>query len=141
MYKVQLRLSGYTPNTLKHADIWLKNLAKICNASTIKSWSLPRRHHLITVLKSPHVNKKSREQFIEKSHGRTITINYMPAFAQVFLYIVEHAHFPGVELSVKVEKPSSFPTLYCIYLNIKVKLSVNFPKYNILCPNYRYDIC
>lgn len=30
----------------------------------------PQRRYLCTVLRSPHVNKKSREQFMERTHTR-----------------------------------------------------------------------
>ena len=115
MYTVYLRLAGYTPDTLQNASDWITNLANICNGYNIRSWSLPNRRHLITVLRSPHVNKKSREQFMETSRGHVIVAKYTPELAQVFVQLIERTHLPGVEVSIKIQKPSSFPTLFCIY--------------------------
>lgn len=116
MYTVYLRLAGYTPETLKNATTWIHTLANFCNGLNIRSWSLPKRRHLITVLRSPHVNKKSREQFMETSRGRIFAAKYTPELAQVFLQLIERAHLPGVEISIKIQKSTAFPGLFCIYL-------------------------
>jgi len=116
MYTVYLRLAGYTPETLKSATTWIHTLANFCNGLSIRSWSLPKRRHLITVLRSPHVNKKSREQFMETSRGRVIVSKYTPEHAQVFVQLIERAHLPGVEVSIKIQKFTAFPSCFCIYL-------------------------
>lgn len=116
MYTVYLRLAGYTPNSLERASSWINRLAFICNGLNIRSWSLPKRNHLITVLRSPHVNKKSREQFMETSRGRIISSMHQPDSAQIFLRLLERVHLPGVELSMKIQKPAKFPSLFCIYI-------------------------
>lgn len=116
MYTVHLRLAGYTPESLRKATDWIKDLANFCNGLNIRSWSLPKRRHLITVLRSPHVNKKSREQFMETSRGRVIVAKYTPELAQIFVQLIERAHLPGVEVSIKIKKPGLFPSLFCIYL-------------------------
>jgi ribosomal protein S10 len=116
MYTVNIHIAGYTPDSLQRATLWLMKLAQTCQGHNIKKWPLPKRNHLITVLRSPHVNKKSREQFLETTRGRIITGQYTPQFAQIFVYLVERAHLPGVELSIKLSQVSKFPGLYCIYI-------------------------
>ena len=116
MYTVNIRINGYNPENLQHASVWLIKLARKCKAKDIREWPLPKRRHLITVLRSPHVNKKSREQFFETTRGRMFVGQYTPELTQVFIQLVEQTHLPGVELSMKVSQPSLFPSLFCIYI-------------------------
>jgi len=101
MYTVNIHISGYDPTNLERANFWLMKLAQKCKGEDINGWPLPKRRHLITVLRSPHVNKKSREQFFETTRGRMF---------------VGQTHLPGVELSMKVLQPTVFPNFYCIYI-------------------------
>lgn len=114
MYTVNIHIAGYTSDSLQRASSWLMKLAHTCNGENVRGWSLPKRRHLITVLRSPHVNKKSREQFLETTRGRIIVGEYTPELTQVFVQLVERAHLPGVELSMRVSQPSAFPILFCI---------------------------
>ena len=112
MYTVNLHISGYTANSLQSASLWLTKLAHTCKGKNIRMWPLPKRRHLITVLRSPHVNKKSREQFIETTRGRMFVGQYTPELTQVFVQLVEQAHLPGVEVTMKVSQPTVFPTFF-----------------------------
>jgi small subunit ribosomal protein S10 len=116
MYTVNIHISGYDPTNLERANFWLMKLAQKCKGEDINGWPLPKRRHLITVLRSPHVNKKSREQFFETTRGRMFVGQYNPKLAQVFVQLVEQTHLPGVELSMKVLQPTVFPNFYCIYI-------------------------
>lgn len=53
---------------------------------------------------------------METSRGRVIVAKYTPELAQVFVQLIERAHLPGVEVSIKIKKPGLFPSLFCIYL-------------------------
>lgn len=61
-------------------DIWVRKiveLAHINNTVVLGPIPLPTKRTLYTVLKSPHVNKPSMEQFEKKIHKRLIVIkNY-----------------------------------------------------------------
>jgi ribosomal protein S10 len=114
MYTVNIHIAGYSPDHLQRASLWLIKLAHTCEGRNIRGWPLPKRRHLITVLRSPHVNKKSREQFLETTRGRMIVGQYTPKLTQVFVQLIERAHLPGVELSMKVNQHTSFPSLFCI---------------------------
>ena len=114
MYTVNLHISGYTSDSLQRVSLWLTKLAHTCKGKNIRVWSLPKRRHLITVLRSPHVNKKSREQFIETTRGRMFVGQYTPELTQVFVQLVEQAHLPGVEVTMKVSQPTNFPVILYI---------------------------
>ena len=74
MYTVNIHIAGYTPDSLQRASSWLMKVANTCKGENVRGWSLPKRRHLITVLRSPHVNKKSREQFEIRTHKRLLDI-------------------------------------------------------------------
>ncbi|AHC39984.1 30S ribosomal protein S10 [Mycoplasma ovis str. Michigan] len=59
-------------------DQWVKKIVELAlkHSSTIKGpIPLPTKTKLYTVLKSPHVNKPSMEQFQKKEHRRLIFIS------------------------------------------------------------------
>ena len=70
----RIKLKSYDHNLL---DKWTERIIK-----TIKSTGaivsgpipLPTRKNVYTVLRSPHVDKKSREQFETRSHKRLIDV-------------------------------------------------------------------
>ena len=72
--KIRIKLKSYDHTLL---DKWTERIIK-----TIKSTGaivsgpipLPMKKNVYTVLRSPHVDKKSREQFETRSHKRLIEI-------------------------------------------------------------------
>jgi ribosomal protein S10 len=116
MYTVDLHIAGHTPDAVQRASTWAMHIALMCSGVDVRAWPLPRRRSLFTLLRSPHVNKKSREQFMETTRGRCVHARYTPAMAQIFVHLMERAHVPGVEISMKVTQPWMFPSLYCIHI-------------------------
>lgn len=116
MYTVDLHIAGHTADAVQRASTWAMNVAYMCSGVNVCATPLPRRRYLLTVLRSPHVNKKSREQFMETTRGRVVRAQYTPDMAQIFVHLMERAHVPGVEFSMKVTQPWMFPVLYCVYI-------------------------
>ena len=72
LYQVKLKL---TSGDLKLLQRFEKELNPFLNETcTYKFIRLPTRSHLKTVLRSPHVNKKSREHFVIEVHGSAYII-------------------------------------------------------------------
>ena len=72
--KIRIRLRGYDhelvdKSTQKIVDTALRNDARVAGPIP-----LPTERSLYTVIRSPHVNKDSREQFEMKTHKRLIDI-------------------------------------------------------------------
>jgi ribosomal protein S10 len=66
------------PNNTKRS---LKFLSKLLNKSLLKKEIfLPKKEKLFVILKSPHVNKKSREHFIFKNYIQKIEIEFISIF-------------------------------------------------------------
>jgi small subunit ribosomal protein S10 len=109
MVILNLNIQGYRVDCLERSIDWLTKLGTFCKSSYISVWPKPKTRRLITVIRSPHVNKKSREQFQEITRSRNIKIIFTPKIAQVFLSIIEKTHFVGIEISIEIK---TFNTLY-----------------------------
>jgi ribosomal protein S10 len=69
-----------------------------------KSIGLPIKKKLYTVLRSPHKDKKSREQFEFKRWKTKIIINIAKKknMANLLFFLLKNSEFPGVELQVSL---------------------------------------
>ncbi len=73
--KIRIRLKGYDPRILDRATVDIIEAAKRTGARVAGPIPLPTRREIVTVLRSPHVNRKSREQFEVRTHKRLIDIH------------------------------------------------------------------
>ena len=72
--KVRLRLKSFDHKLLDISMEEIVETVKKSGASVLGPVPLPTRRELFTVLRSPHVDKKSREQFELKTHKRLLDI-------------------------------------------------------------------
>jgi len=72
--KIRIRIKGYDQRLLDHSTSDIVETAKRTGATVVGPIPLPTRRELFTVLRSPHVDKKSREQFEMRTHKRLIDI-------------------------------------------------------------------
>ena len=72
--KIRIRLRGFDHRMLDHSTREIVNTAKRTGARVRGPIPLPRRIEKFTVNRSPHVNKKSREQFEMRTHKRMLDI-------------------------------------------------------------------
>ncbi|MFO0728769.1 MAG: 30S ribosomal protein S10 [Myxococcota bacterium] len=72
--KIRIRLKAYDHKLLDQAVGEIVESARRTNASVAGPIPLPTRINRYTVLRSPHVDKKSREQFEIRTHKRLIDI-------------------------------------------------------------------
>tara|TARA_B100001996_G_C18581921_1_gene562573 strand:+ start:78 stop:386 length:309 start_codon:yes stop_codon:yes gene_type:complete len=71
---IRIRLKAYSNEILDQSTAEIVNTAKRTGAQVKGPIPLPTRKEVFTVLRSPHVNKKSREQFETRTHKRLIDI-------------------------------------------------------------------
>jgi len=71
---IRIRLKAYSNEILDQSTEEIVNTAKRTGAQVRGPIPLPTRKEVFTVLRSPHVNKKSREQFETRTHKRLIDI-------------------------------------------------------------------
>lgn len=72
--KVRMNLRAYDCRLLDQSVKEIVETAKRTGAKVSGPVPLPTKIHKITVLRSPHVDKKSREQFEIRTHKRLIDI-------------------------------------------------------------------
>jgi small subunit ribosomal protein S10 len=72
---IRIRLKAYDHRLLDQSVKEIVNTAKRTGAQVRGPIPLPTRIERITVLRSPHIDKKSREQFEIRTHKRVIDIN------------------------------------------------------------------
>ena len=71
---IRIRLRGYDNSLLDTSTQDIINTAKRTGAKVKGPIPLPTRIERYTVLRSPHIDKKSREQFESRTHKRLIDI-------------------------------------------------------------------
>jgi len=71
---IRIRLKAFDHRLLDSSTHEIVNTAKRTGAKVRGPIPLPTRIEKFTVLRSPHVNKKSREQFEIRTHKRLLDI-------------------------------------------------------------------
>lgn len=72
--KIRIRLKAYDHRILDQSTGEIVDTAKRTGARVAGPIPLPTDRNLICVLRSPHVDKKSREQFEMRTHKRLVDI-------------------------------------------------------------------
>ena len=72
--KMRIRLKAYDHVVLEQTAAKLVKVAKNSGAAVSGPVPLPTRREIVTILRSPHKDKDSREQFELKTHKRVIDV-------------------------------------------------------------------
>lgn len=72
--QIRIRLKAYDHNSLDQSAKKIVDTARRTGAQVSGPVPLPTKKTIYTVLRSPHVNKDSREQFEMRTHKRLIDI-------------------------------------------------------------------
>lgn len=99
--KIRIRLKAFDPAVIDQTAGDIVRTAQKTGASVSGPIPLPTRRHLYTVLRSPHVDKKSREQFELKEHKRLIDIH--DSRPQTIDALTKLDLAAGVDVEIKVE--------------------------------------
>ncbi len=71
---IRIKLLAFDHNLLDDSVKEIVNAAKRTGANVVGPISLPTKISRFTVLRSPHIDKKSREQFEMRMHKRLLDI-------------------------------------------------------------------
>ena len=74
MQKIRIRLKAYDHRLLDQAAVEIADTVRRTGARTSGPLPLPTKREIYTVLRSPVIDKKSREQFELSIHKRLIDI-------------------------------------------------------------------
>ena len=72
--KIRIRLKAFDHQLLDQSAARIVDTAKRTGATVSGPIPLPTEKNIYTILRSPHVNKDSREQFEMRTHKRLIDI-------------------------------------------------------------------
>mgnify|MGYP001297311074 CR=1 FL=1 len=98
--KIRIKLKSYDHNLIDKSAEKIIKTVKATGAIVSGPIPLPTKRTVITVLRSPHVDKKSREQFETRSHKRLIDIlNSTPRTVDSLMKLELPA---GVDVEIKV---------------------------------------
>jgi len=72
--KIRIKLMAYDHRLLDMSSAEIVETAKRTGAGVAGPIPLPTKREIFTVLRSPHIDKKSRDQFQIKTHKRILDI-------------------------------------------------------------------
>ncbi|MCD6117998.1 30S ribosomal protein S10 [bacterium] len=97
---IRIKLKAYDHNLIDKSTERIVKTAKTTGAAISGPIPLPTQKTIYTVLRSPHVDKKSREQFETRIHKRLIDIlNASPKTVDALMKLELPA---GVDVEIKV---------------------------------------
>ena len=74
--KIRIRVKAYESSILDQSAAKIVDTAKKTGAKVSGPIPLPTKKEIVTVIRSPHKHKDSREQFEMRTHKRVIDILY-----------------------------------------------------------------
>ena len=98
--KIRIRLKGYDHEIVDQSTRLIVDTAQKTGAKVSGPIPLPTERNLYCVIRGPHVNKDSREQFEMRTHKRLIDIIKPSAKAMEALTNLELP--AGVEIDIKL---------------------------------------
>ena len=97
--KIRIRLKAYDYKLLDQSASEIVETARRTGAKVAGPIPLPTRINKFTVLRSPHVDKKSREQFEIRTHKRLLDI--LEPTPQTLDALMELDLSAGVDVEIK----------------------------------------
>jgi len=98
--KIRIRLKGYDHKLLDKSTMEIVDTARRTGASIAGPIPLPTSINKYCVLRSPHVDKKSREQFEMRTHRRLLDI--LEPTQQTIDALMKLQLLAGVDVEIKL---------------------------------------
>jgi small subunit ribosomal protein S10 len=97
--KIRIRIEAFDHGIIDQSSMEIVDTAKRTGAKVKGPIPMPTKIEKITVLRSPHVDKKSREQFEIRTHKRIVDISEPTAKT---IDALKNLNMPaGVEIRIK----------------------------------------
>jgi small subunit ribosomal protein S10 len=104
--RIRIRMEGYDHEALDRTALEIVDTAKRTGAEVHGPIPLPTRIERYTVLRSPHIDRKSREQFEIRTHKRLIDI-LQPTVKTIEALNKGLSLPPGVDIKIRVMAPGA----------------------------------
>ena len=98
--KIRIKLRAYDHKLLDQATLDIVDTANKTGAKVVGPIPLPTRINKYCVLRSPHIDKKSREQFEVRTHKRLLDI--VDPTQQTVDALMKLDLSPGVDVEIKL---------------------------------------
>jgi small subunit ribosomal protein S10 len=98
--KIRIKLKAYDHKLLDQSALDIVDTARKTGARVLGPIPLPTKINKFCVLRSPHVNKKSREQFEIRTHKRLLDI--LEPTQQTVDALMKLDLSPGVDVAIKL---------------------------------------
>ena len=99
-YRIRIKLKAYEHNLIDQSAEKIVETARRTGARVSGPIPLPTEKEIVTILRSPHVNKDSREQFEIRTHKRLIDI--LPPSAKTVDALMKLDLPAGVDIEIKL---------------------------------------
>ena len=107
--KIRLTLKSYDHQLLDKAVKTICLTAKRTGALLVGPIPMPNKKRCFTVLRSPHIDKKSREQFVFKRMQRFVRYAFQNSSdVYAFLFGLKNLECSGVELKISLRSWNYF---------------------------------
>jgi ribosomal protein S10 len=104
MYIISLNLKSFDLDYLNRVKNYLYSMFSFFNLRNLKHKMNLTKSKKITVLRSPHIDKKSREQFQIVTYKRTIVLTIDDKhIVLLLLNLLKTIKLPGIELEILLE--------------------------------------
>jgi small subunit ribosomal protein S10 len=108
MYKIYYNLKSFDVKHLTQTENYLFSVFSFFKLNLLNHQRKPKKSKKITVLRSPHIDKKSREQFQLISHKKTLIQTISNKNVLLLLFeILKDTKLLGVELEISIEFSTS----------------------------------
>ena len=104
----QLHLKAFDANVVMYASKYCRHMGAVLGVRTGNIIPLPKDTKLFTVLRSPHVHKKSREQFWQQTFKRLICV-YDSSPENLDIFYEELQKRPPVGVLIKITDKRGIP--------------------------------
>nr|YP_010118064.1 ribosomal protein S10 [Phytophthora palmivora]AEP41350.1 40S ribosomal protein S10 [Phytophthora arecae]AEP41654.1 40S ribosomal protein S10 [Phytophthora palmivora]AEP41655.1 40S ribosomal protein S10 [Phytophthora palmivora]AEP41656.1 40S ribosomal protein S10 [Phytophthora palmivora]AEP41657.1 40S ribosomal protein S10 [Phytophthora palmivora] len=106
MYLLRITFKSFQKiNQLKQNLLKLKKFNKLKNIQIHGIFQIKNKNKIFTILKSPHVNKKSREHFIYKNYTPKIDIKFKNIFQLLnFIILIKKLLSENSLMNIKIIK-------------------------------------
>lgn len=103
MQKIEIKLKSFDFNSIENSKIKIKQIFDILELTNPKFITFPISRKKYTLERSPHIDKKSREQFEQKHYKSQIILKFKNIKKiSILIYILRNSLFPGVQIEMSL---------------------------------------
>jgi small subunit ribosomal protein S10 len=104
MQKIEIKLKSFDFNSIENFKTKIQQIFNILEIKNPKFITFPISRKRYTLERSPHIDKKSREQFEQKHYKSQIILNSKNLKKiSIFIYILRNSLFPGVQIEMSLQ--------------------------------------